>query len=434
MDLGEGLRKALARLSGAPIIDAKSIKEFNKELQKALLGSDVEVSLVLALTRKIEDAALKSKLPAGVSPKDYITNLVYDELVKLMGKKFEPTLEPKRILMLGLYGSGKTTSSAKLAKFYQDRRLSSAVICCDVERPAAYEQLETLAKQAGVGFFGIKGEKDVKKIVKQGLAQFKDKKVIIFDSSGRNALDKELIEELKEINHEAKPDEKILVISADIGQIAGKQAKQFDEAVKLTGVIVTKIDGSGKGGGALSAVNAANVNITFVGTGEKLSSIELYDSKKFVGRLLGIPDIESLITHVNEAVREANIKPEEMNMQELNFETFYTQLQTMSKMGPLKNMLGMLGMVDMPKGAVEESEIKLKKYKTIIGSMTKEERLNEKLMHDQNRMKRVAAGSGTQEKDVRDLLKDFANMKKMMNAFQNDRDVKRRLSKFMPKM
>ncbi|MDE1870527.1 MAG: signal recognition particle receptor subunit alpha, partial [Candidatus Micrarchaeota archaeon] len=260
MDLGEGLRKALARLSGATIIDAKSIKEFNKELQKALLGSDVEVSLVLALTRKIEDAALKSKLPAGVSPKDYITNLVYDELVKLMGKKFEPTLEPKRILMLGLYGSGKTTSSAKLAKFYQDRRLSSAVICCDVERPAAYEQLETLAKQAGVGFFGIKGEKDVKKIVKQGLAQFKDKKVIIFDSSGRNALDKELIEELKEINHEAKPDEKILVISADIGQIAGKQAKQFDEAVKLTGVIVTKIDGSGKGGGALSAVNAANVN------------------------------------------------------------------------------------------------------------------------------------------------------------------------------
>lgn len=434
MDLGEGLRKALARLSGATIIDAKSIKEFNKELQKALLGSDVEVSLVLALTRKIEDAALKSKLPAGVSPKDYITNLVYDELVKLMGKKFEPTLVPKRILMLGLYGSGKTTSSAKLAKFYQDRRLSSAVICCDVERPAAYEQLETLSKQAGVGFFGIKGEKDVRKIVRQGLAEFKDKKVIIFDSSGRNALDKELIEELKQINHEAKPDEKILVISADIGQIAGKQAKQFDEAVKLTGVIVTKIDGSGKGGGALSAVNAANVNITFVGTGEKLNSIELYDSKKFVGRLLGIPDIESLITHVSEAVKEANIKPEEMNMQELNFETFYTQLQAMSKMGPLKNMLGMLGMVDMPKGAVEESETKLKKYKTIIGSMTKEERLNEKLMHDQNRMKRVAIGSGTQEKDVRDLLKDFANMKKMMNAFQNDRDVKRRLSKFMPKM
>jgi len=434
MDLGEGLRKAIARLSGATMIDSKTIKEFNKELQKALLGSDVEVSLVLALTKKIEEAALKSKLPTDVSPKDYITNLVYEELVKLMGKKFEPTIEPKRILLLGLYGSGKTTTSAKLAKFYQDRRLSSAVVCCDVARPAAYEQLETLAKQAGVGFFGIKGEKSVKKIVKEALAALKDKKVIIFDSSGRNALDGELIEELKEINAEAKPQEKILVISADIGQVAGKQAKEFDGAVKLTGVIVTKIDGSGKGGGALSAVNASNVNITFVGTGEKLNSLELYDSKKFVGRLLGIPDIESLILHVQEAVKEANIKPEEMAMQELNFDTFYTQLKAMSKMGPLKNMLGMLGMNDMPKGALEESEVKLKKYKSIIGSMTQEERLNEKLMHDQKRMKRVATGSGSTEKDVRDLLKDFANMKKMMNAFQNDRDMKRKLSKFMPKM
>lgn len=434
MDLGEGLRKAIAKLSGATIIDSKTIKEFNKELQKALLGSDVEVSLVLALTRKIEEAALKSKLPSGVSPKDYITNLVYEELVKLMGKKFEPTLEPKRILMLGLYGSGKTTSSAKLAKFYQDRRLSSAVVCCDVARPAAYEQLETLAKQAGVGFFGIKGEMKVNRIVKEALVALKDKKVIIFDSSGRNALDKELIEELKEINAEGKPDEKLLVISADIGQIAGKQAKQFDEAVKLSGVIVTKLDGSGKGGGALSAVNAANVNITFIGTGEKLGNIELYDSKKFVGRLIGIPDIEALITHVNEAVKEANIKPEDLQNQELNFDTFYTQLKAMSKMGPLSNMLGMLGMNDMPKGAVEQSEAKLKKYRSIIGSMTKEERTNERLMHDQNRLIRVANGSGTKEKDVKELLKDFANMKKMMNAFQNDRDVKRRLSKFMPKM
>ncbi|MGI0141287.1 MAG: signal recognition particle receptor subunit alpha [Candidatus Micrarchaeales archaeon] len=434
MDLGEGLRKAIARLSGATIIDTKTIKEFNKELQKALLGSDVEVSLVLALTRKIEDAALKSKLPGDVSPKDYITNLVYEELVKLMGKKFEPVLEPKRILLLGLYGSGKTTTSAKLAKFYQDRRLSSAVVCCDVSRPAAYEQLETLAKQAGVGFFGINGEKDVRKIVKGAIAALKDKKVIIFDSSGRNALDKQLIEELKEINNEAKPKEKMLVISADIGQVAGKQAREFNEAVSLSGVIVTKIDGSGKGGGALSAVNASNVNITFVGTGEKLNSLELYDSKKFVGRLLGIPDIESLISHVQEAVNEANIKPEDMQMQELNFDTFYTQLKAMSKMGPLKNVMGMLGVSDMPKGALEESEAKLKKYKSIIGSMTQEERLNERLMHDQKRMKRVAMGSGSTEKDIRDLLKDFANMKKMMNAFQNDRDMKRKLSKFMPKM
>ncbi|MDE1761885.1 MAG: signal recognition particle receptor subunit alpha [Candidatus Micrarchaeota archaeon] len=434
MDLGEGLRKAIARLSGATIIDSKSIKEFNKELQKALLGSDVEVKLVLALTKKIEEAALKSDLPEGVTPRDYITNLVYEELVKLMGKKYEPVLEPKRILLLGLYGSGKTTTSAKLAKFYQDRGLSSALVCCDVSRPAAYEQLETLAKQAGVGFFGIKNENSVRRIVKGAVSALKDKKVVIFDSSGRNALDAQLIEELKEINSEADPKEKILVISADIGQVAGKQAKEFDEAVRLTGVIVTKLDGSGKGGGALSAVNAANVNITFIGTGEKLGNIELYDSKKFVGRLLGIPDIESLISHVQQAVKEANINPEEMAMTELNFESFYAQLKAMSKMGPIKNMLGMFGVVDAPKEMLEQSEVKMKRYKSIIGSMTAEERKDERLMHNSDRIKRVAVGSGTSEKDVRELLKDFGKMKKMVGALQNDRDMKRKLAKFMPKM
>ncbi len=432
MDLGEGLRKAIAKLTGATIIDAKTIREFNKELQKALLSADVEVSLVSQITKRIEEAALHSKLPEDVSPKDYITNLVYEELVRLMGKQYEPKLGPKKILLLGLYGSGKTTTAAKLAKFYQDRGYSSGLVCCDVSRPAAYEQLETLAKQAGVSFNGIKDEKDVRKIIKEAKKALKDKKVLIFDSSGRNALDKVLIDELKAIADEAQPDEKILVISADIGQVAGKQAREFNDAVKLTGVIVTKMDGSGKGGGALSAVNAANVNITFTGVGEKLNALELYDSKKFVGRMLGIPDIESLITHVQEAVKEAQIKPQDLETQELNFESFYTQLKAMSKMGPLKNVLGMMGAVDVPKDMVEQSEAKLNKYKAIIGSMTKKERENEKLMRDPKRIRRVASGSGCSEKDVRELLNDFNKMKKMMGAMQNDRDLKRRLSKFMP--
>lgn len=431
MDLGEGLRKAIARLTGATIIDAKTIREFNKELQKVLLGADVEVSLVFALTKKIETAALQSKLPEGVSPKDYITNLVYEELVKLMGDVYQPEIKPKRILLLGLYGSGKTTTAAKIAKFYQDRGLSSALICCDVSRPAAYEQLETLAKQAGVGFYGIKGEKNIRKIISEGMKNLGDKKVIICDSSGRNALDKELIEELKNIANEFRPNENMLVINADVGQIAGRQAREFDNAVKLTGVIVTKLDGSGKGGGALSAVNASNVKINFAGTGEKLNALELYDSKKFVGRLLGVPDIESLVMHVQEAVREANIKPEDMQTEELNFETFYTQLKAMSQMGPLKNMLGMLGVSDAPKDVVEQSETKFKKYKAIIGSMTSSEKKDERLVHDQKRIKRIAKGSGTTEKDVRDLLSDFNKLKKMMNTFQHDRSFKKRFAKFM---
>ena len=431
MDLGEGLRKAIARLTGATIIDAKTIREFNKELQKALISADVEISLVYAFTKKIEEVALKEKMPDGVSPREYITNIVYEELVKLMGKEYEPQIRPKKILLLGMYGSGKTTTAGKLAKFYQDRGLSVGLICCDVTRPAAYEQLETLAGQANAKFFGIRGERDAGKVVKKGMEDLKDRKVIICDSSGRSALDSDLVNELKVINDAFKPDEKLLVINADTGQVAGKQAREFDNAVKITGVIVTKLDGSGKGGGALSAVSASNVNVTFIGTGEKLNALELYDSKKFVSRLLGIPDLESLVTKVNEAVKEANIKEEDLESQELTFDTFYTQLKAMGKMGPLKNVLGMMGAVDVPKDAVEQSEDKLRKYKVIIGSMTKDERQNGKLIKEPGRIARIAKGSGTSEKDVRTLLSDFNKMKKFYDTFKNDRNVRKNLSKFM---
>ena len=256
------------------------------------------------------------------------------------------------------------------------------MICCDVSRPAAYEQLETLAKQANAGFFGMKGEKDVARIVREGLTALKGKKVIICDSSGRSGMDEELIKELKLINNQFKPDEKLLVINADIGQIAGKQAAEFDRAIKLTGVIVTKLDGSGKGGGALSAVNAASVRVMFTGTGEKLGALELYDSKKFVGRLLGVPDLESLILHVNDAIKNSGLKEEDVDMEELNFDSFYKQMKTMSKMGPMKNVLGMMGLVDVPKEALETGEVKLKRYENIISSMTKEERKDGKLLKD----------------------------------------------------
>ncbi len=432
MDLGEGLRKAMAKLTGATIIDAKTIREFTKELQKALISSDVELNLVFSFTKGIEDIVLKEKIPQGVSPRDYITNIVYEELVKLMGESYEPEIRPRRILMAGIYGSGKTTSTVKLAKFYQDRGLSVGVICCDVTRPAAYEQLETLAKQANVSFFGIKGEKDVRKIVKEGLSKLKDRKVVICDSSGRNALDAELVTEIKEINRALNPEEKLLVISADVGQVAGRQATEFHNAIGITGVIGTRLDGSGKGGGALSAVSAAQTRIAFIGTGEKLSSLELYDSKKFVGRLLGIPDLESLLTTVQEAIKEANIKPEEMAAEELNFDTFYTQLKAMSKMGPMKNVLGMMGLSDVPKEAMETSEAKLKKYGNIIGSMTKEERQNEKLIREPGRITRIAKGSGMTERDVRELISDFNKMKKFANMFKNNRDFRKQLSKFMP--
>lgn len=431
MDLGEGLRQAIAKLTRATIIDAKTIKEFNKELQKTLLSADVDVQLVLKFTRDIEEKALKSKPPAGLAPTDYITNIVYEELVALMGDTYVPKMQRKRILLLGLYGAGKTTSAAKLAKFYQDRGMSVGLICCDVSRPAAYEQLETLAKQANISFFGIKGEPDPAEIVKRGLEVFRDKLVVICDTSGRSALDGSLIAELKRVSDSFKPDEKLLVISADIGQVSGRQATEFDKAVKVSGVIVTKMDGSGKGGGALSATHAAKVPITFIGVGEKLGNLEPYDSQKFIGRLLGIPDMASLVSTVQDAVREANIRPEDLEVEELNFDTFYAQIKAMGKMGPLKNVFGMMGAPDIPKEVVEQGEEKLGKYKAMIGSMTPNERKNARLLHEPSRIRRIAYGSGATEKDVRAMISDFNKMKKMFDSLKNDRGFKKKFGKLM---
>ena len=429
MDLGEGLRQAIAKISRSTIIDVNTIREFSKELQKTLLMADVEVNLVVEFTKGIQEQALKSKPPPGLDPREYITNMVYEELVKLMGKTYEPQISKKRVLLAGLYGSGKTTTAAKLAKYYQDRGLSAGVICCDVTRPAAYQQLETLAKQANVAFFGIKDSKDPVQIVKSGLEAMKGKGVVICDTSGRNALDANLVEELKKVSDAFAPDEKVLVVSADIGQVAGRQAREFAKAISISGVIVTKMDGSAKGGGALSAANAAHAPVLFIGTGEKVSNIEPFDSEKFIGSLLGIPNMEKLIEHVSAAVKEANLSEEEIDVEKLNFETFYAQLKALNKMGPLKNVFGMLGAPDVPRELVEEGESKLNKYKVIISSMTKEERQNEKLLHDPGRAERIARGSGTTEKDVRALLSDFNKMKKSFNMLKNNRGMKRFFSK-----
>ncbi len=426
MDLGEGLRQALAKLSKATIIDAKTIKEFNKSLQKALLSSDVEVQLVLKLTNEVEEKALKSSIPKGVDPRDYITNIVYDELVKLVGEGYVPKMEKKKILMMGLYGSGKTTTSAKLAKFYQDRGLSAGLICCDVSRPAAYTQLETLARQANVPFFGMKDEKSADKIAKEGLGKFKDKDIVICDTSGRSSLDSELIEELKRVNKVFNPDEKALVISADTGQIAGKLAREFDSAVKISGVIVTKMDGSGKGGGALSAASAASAKVMFIGVGEKLGNLEPFNPNTFIGNLLGIPDIESLVKHITTAISESKIDTKKLESEELNFETFYDQLGAMNNMGPLKNVFGMMGAGNVPKELIDQGEVKLKKYKIIIGSMSKAERKNERLLHEPGRVARIAKGSGVTEKDVRMMVAEFNKMKKAFSMLKNDRNFKKR--------
>lgn len=422
------MRKALRRLTGAALVDERAVKEFIKELQRILISNDVNVGLVFRLSKKIEEKALRESPPKGMSPKEHVVRIVYEELARMMGERYEPRIEPHRVLLLGLFGSGKTTTAAKLAKFYKEKGLKPALVCCDTYRPAAYEQLKQLAELINVPFYGMK-DSNPEFIIRNALDKLSGNDVLILDSSGRNAFDEELKEELSRIDDIFKPDERFLVVSADIGQIAGKQAQEFNATVPLTGVIVTKVDGSGRGGGALSAVAATGARVAFIGTGEKMDDFELFDAKKYVGRLLGFPDLEALLEKVKKLEKE--VSPEKLMDEKFTLQTFHEQLKATKKLGPLKNIFGMLGMVDLPKDLMRESEEKLKVYEAILNSMTPEERMNPQLIRkSRSRVERIARGSGRSVEEVKKLLNEFSRMEKVMKAFKRDRGFRKRMEKF----
>lgn len=430
MDLGRSLRQALAKFTGAPIADGKAVKSLCRELQRVLISSDVNVKLVFELTKKIENRALDSKLAKGLSLREHVVKVVYEELAQIMGEKYEPKISPHKILLLGLYGSGKTTTAGKLSHFYKSRGLSVGVVACDVDRPAAYEQLEQVAKLSGTSFYGLKGEKDVRKILEDARRRSKED-IIIVDSSGRSAFEEALLEQLKVINGAFQPDERFLVISADIGQVAGKQAAQFHEAVGLSGVIITKMDGSGKGGGALSAVAASGAKVAFIGTGEKMDALEPFDAQKFAGRLLGFPDLEALMEKVKKIAEEEKL-PETALEDKLTLKVFYEQLRAAKKLGPLSGVFSMMGAADIPQDMVKTSEDKLKKYETIINSMTPQERDDAALLRKHHsRISRIAKGSGTSEQDVRELLVQFEKVSSMFTQFKKNRGFRKRMEKMM---
>jgi signal recognition particle subunit SRP54 len=429
MDLGKKLREALSRLTGKPYVDADDVKALIKDLQRVLISSDVNVKLVLSLSRKIEERALKSEKMQSLSLKEHVTKIVYEELVALMGRSHVPRLDRHKILVCGLYGSGKTTTCAKLAHFYKTKGLSAALVAADVDRPAAQEQLEQLAKSVGAAFYTIKGGKDAAAIVADALKKSREE-VVIVDSAGRSAFDGHLVEELRAIAAALKPDENYLVISADLGQIAGKQATEFNGAVPLSGVIVTKMDGSGKGGGALSAVAASGTKIAFIGVGEKASDMEPYDAEKLVGRLLGVPDIGALMEKIKQVSEEADLR--KLETEELTIDSFYEQLKAAKKLGPLGSVLSMMGAADVPKELVQQSEEKLKKFEHMINSMTREEKSNAHLIKNSPpRMARIAAGSGCSEKEVREFLSQFEKMEKMMGMFKRNRGFRKKMEKMM---
>jgi len=430
MDLGKSLRALVNKITRAPVVDEATLKSFIKELQRILIASDVNVKLVFELSKRIEKRASIGEVPKGLTMREHLLKVVYDELVSFMGTSYEPRLDKHKVLLMGLFGSGKTTSAAKVAYFYKKKGLKVGMVGADVERPAAQEQLQQLAEQIGVNYYTLKGEKEAYKVVEDALHKSKDD-ILIIDSAGRSAFDSRLSEELSNIIRVLKPDESYLVVSGDIGQIAGKQAEEFNKLTPVTGVLVTKMDGSGKGGGALSAVAATGSKIAFIGVGEKMEDLQAYNSEKFVGRLLGIPDLEGLMEKVKEISESGEMEaPEEMD--KLTVDVFYQQLKAAKKLGPLDSVFSMMGMSDMPREMMDQGQEKLKKYECIISSMTKEERKDASLVRkSRGRMERIARGSGASLEDVRRFLSEFTKMEQMFSRFRKDRGLRKKLEKMM---
>ncbi|MHA1859727.1 MAG: signal recognition particle receptor subunit alpha [Candidatus Asgardarchaeia archaeon] len=427
MDLGRRLREALAKFTGKPVIDKDAVKSLIKDLQRTLIAGDVDVHLVLRITKEIERRALEEEAK-GIDLRTHVVKIVYDELVKFLGESHTPDINNKKILLVGLYGSGKTTTAAKLARFYKSRGKRVLLVCADTDRPAAYDQLKQLAGKAGIDFFGIPGERDSIRIVREALK--KETEVMIVDSSGRSALDEDLMNELRAIKKVLEPDEVLLIVSADIGQVAGKQAEAFQDAVSIDGIIITKADSSAKAGGALSAAHATGAKVFFIGTGEQIDDFQPYNSKKYVARLLGFPDLEALLEKVRRVQEEAELK--DVGEERLTLRTFLEQLKAARKMGPLKNVMSMMGAPDIPDELVAQSEEKMRRFEAIINSMTPEERENPELVkRSQSRMERIAQGSGTSVQEVRELLRQFDMINKMVKGFKHDRKLRKQLEKMM---
>jgi signal recognition particle subunit SRP54 len=437
-NLGNSLRSTLKKIANAPYVDKTLIKEVVRDVQRALLQADINVQMVLKLTKELEHRALTEKPKSGMSSKEHVIHILYEELVKILGETKEVPLKKHIIMMVGLYGQGKTTTAGKLAKYYQRKGLRPALIAADVHRPAAYDQLSQIAEQVNVPIYGQPKKKKAVPIVKEGLKKFKGHDIIIIDTSGRHSLEANLIKEMENISKACKADEKFLVMDAAVGQQAGPQAEAFHDAVDITGVIITKLDGTAKGGGALSAVSVTKAPIVFIGVGEHLEDLETFDPPRFISRLLGMGDLQTLLEKAQEVVGEEEMKDSASKMMTGKFTLLdmQEQLEMMGKMGALDKMIDLIpgfgvgkkNLKDIPGMDIHATEERLEKFKIIMKSMNQQELEDPKLLKS-SRVKRIARGSGCDQKEVRALLKQYNQFKKMMKGLMGNRKMKKQLMK-----
>ena len=442
-DLGSSLRGTLDTLRGKSRISEEDVDEVVRQIQRSLLSADVETSLVMDLSDSIRERALGEEPPAGTSARDHVLRIVYEEMVDLVGDTTDIPLDEQTILLAGLQGSGKTTTAAKIAWWFSKKGLRPAVIQTDTFRPGAHEQAREMAERAEVDYYGDPDEDDPVKIAEDGLEATADAEVHIVDTAGRHALENELIDEIEEIESVVDPDLNLLVLDAAIGQGAKDQASQFDESIGIEGVAITKLDGTAKGGGALTAVDETGSSIAFLGTGEGVKDVERFEPNGFISRLLGMGDLQQLAERVERAMEETveaddeDWDPEDMLDGQFTLKDMRKQMSAMNRMGPLDQVMDMIpglggGLMDqLPDDAMDVTQERFRRFEIVMDSMTEAE-LEHPRAIGASQVERIARGSGTDEEIVRELLQQHRTMEQAIKQFQNigDADMQRMMKQF----
>ncbi len=420
--LTEKLGSALRNLRGVGKLTEENMADALKEVRTALLAADVHFKVARDFVERIQTACVGQEVLKSVTPGQQVVKIINDELVQLLGEG-QTTLSPARplkVLMVGLHGSGKTTSTAKLGKLLKKRGYKPFVVACDIYRPAAIDQLEILAKQEELGFYADRSSRNVTAIGAAALAaaDAAGTDCMIFDTAGRLQIDTELIEEVKKLRACIQPDEVFLVADGALGQEAVNVAKAFHDALQLTGLILTKLDGDARGGAALSIKSITGVPIKFVGTGEKTSDFDTFYPDRLASRILGMGDVVSLVERAQENIdqKEAERMAEKMRKADFNLEDFLAQMQQIKKMGSMQSIVGMMpGMsgVQLP----DDSERQMGKTEAIILSMTLKERRKPDILNG-GRRQRIANGAGVRIVEVNQVLKQFQQMQKMMKMMK----------------
>ncbi len=427
--LTERLGKTFRNLTGTGKLTEANMGDALKEVRSALLSADVHFKVAREFIEKVKAGCLGEEVLQSVSPGQQVVKVINDEMVELLGGESPAALtkKPLKVMMVGLHGSGKTTSSAKLAKLLARKEgYRPMLVGCDVYRPAAIDQLETLARNEEFLFYGDRNSKDVPAIGKAGLREGLDQgaNLLVFDTAGRLQIDTDLVEEVKRLRAEINPDEIFLVADSALGQEAVNVAKTFHEAVDLSGIILTKLDGDARGGAALSMKHVTGVPIRFAGTGEKVDDFETFHPDRMASRILGMGDVVSLVEKAQETLdqKEAERMAEKMQRADFNLEDFLSQMQQVKKLGSLGSVVNMLpGMSGVEVGDKEDRQ--MKQTEAIIQSMTFQERRNPSILNGSRRM-RIANGSGVKIKDVNQLLKNFGQMRKMMKKLKGGKGRK----------